>query len=63
MAVCERDLVAIDKKKNLESLNYIYDNLRKDLREAKEDSDMEDIEKIKDEMKQIKRRRIDLSNN
>ena len=47
----------------LESLTSIYEDLRKDLREAKEDSDMEDIERIKDEMKRIKRRRTDLSNN
>ena len=63
MAVRERDVAAREKKDNLESLTSIYDDLRKDLREAKEDSDMEEIERIKDEMKRIKRRRIDLSNN
>ena len=63
MAVRERDLAAREKKDNLESLTSIYDDLRKDLREAKEDSDMEEIGRIKDEMKKIQRRRIDLSNN
>ena len=63
VAVRERDVAAREKKDNPESLTSIYDDLRKDLREAKEDSDMEDIEKIKDEMKKNQRRRIDLSNN
>ena len=48
MAVRERDVAAREKKDNL--------------REAKEDFDMEEIESIKDKMKRIKRRRIDLSN-
>ena len=62
VAVRERDVAAREKKDNPESLTSIYDDLRKDLREAKEDSDMEQIERINNEMKQIKRRRIDLSN-
>ena len=62
-AVHERDVAAIEKKDNLESLTSIYDDLGKDLREAKEDSYMEEIERIKDEIKRIKRRRIYLSNN
>ena len=63
VAVRKRDAAEIYKKDILESLTSIYEDLRKDLREAKEDSDMEDIERIKDEMKRIKRRSIYLSNN
>ena len=63
VAVRKRDVVAWDKKDDIESLTSIYDNLINDLREAKEDSDMEEIERIKDEMKRIKRRSIYLSNN
>ena len=63
MDVRKRDVAARDKKYSIESLTSIYDNLRKYLRESKEDSDIEDIERIKDEMKRIKRRRIDISNN
>ena len=58
--VRKRDVAARDKKYSIESLTSIYDNLRKYLRESKEDSDIEDIERIKDEMKLIKRRHIDL---
>ena len=63
MAVRKIGVAARERKDNLESLTSIYDNLRKYLRKAKEDSDMEEIERIKDEMKRVKRRRIDLSNN
>ena len=63
MDVRERDLPARENKDNIESLTSINDDLRNDLREAKKDSDMEEIERIKDEMKRIKRRRIHLSNN
>ena len=63
MAVRKIGVAAREKKDNIESLTSIYDNLRKYLRKAKEDSDMEEIERIKDEMKRVKRRRIDLSNN
>ena len=63
MAVRKIGVAAREKKDNLESLTSIYDNLRKYLRKAKEHSDMEEIERIKDEMKRVKRRRIDLSNN
>ena len=49
--VRKRDVAARDKKYSIESLTSIYDNLRKYLRESKEDSDIEDIERIKDEMK------------
>ena len=62
VAVREIDVATREKKDNLESLTSIYDDLRKDLREAKEDSDMEEIKRIKYETKRIKRRRIDLSN-
>ena len=62
MAVRERDVAAREKTDNLESLSYIYDDFREDLRDAKEECDMEDIERIRDEMKQTKRRRIDISN-
>ena len=55
VAVREIDVATREKKDNLESLTSIYDDLKKDLREAKEDSDMEEIERIKDEMKRIKR--------
>ena len=61
--VRERDVATREKKDNIESLTSFYDDLIKDLIEAKEDSDIEEIERIKDEMKQIKRRRIDFSNN
>ena len=62
MASLERDVAARERKDNLESLTTIYADLRKDLREAKKESDMEEIERIKDEMKRIKRRRIDILN-
>ena len=61
VAVHEKDVAAREKKDNLDSLSSIYDDLRKDLREAKDDDDKEEVDRLKIEIKEIKRRRIDLS--
>ena len=44
------------------SLRSIYDDLRRDLSDAKDDDeDIEEIQRIKDEMKSVKKRRLDNS--
>ena len=57
-----REMEVNSRKKEVESahLNLLYNDLRKDLKDAKEDNNVNEIARIKDEMHLVRTRRISL---
>ena len=60
VAAHEKEVVNHTRETSAGALEQMYKDLRDELREAKEDNDEEEVQRIKDELDGIKKLRVDL---